>query len=74
MAHYLLVHGAWGGAWYWRDTLHTLIRADHHHARGDTAGDPRPDDRTRRDRRRLSDPSCPRRPCPARAARGGGDC
>ena len=29
MAHYLLVHGAWGGAWYWRDTLHTLIRAGH---------------------------------------------
>lgn len=29
MAHYLLVHGAWGGAWYWRDTLATLIRAGH---------------------------------------------
>ena len=29
MAHYLLVHGAWGGAWYWRDTLQTLIRAGH---------------------------------------------
>ena len=29
MANYLLVHGAWGGAWYWRDTLATLIRAGH---------------------------------------------
>lgn len=29
MAHYLLVHGAWGGAWYWRDTLAALIRAGH---------------------------------------------
>ena len=29
MAHNLLVHGAWGGAWYWRDTLATLIRAGH---------------------------------------------
>ena len=29
MANYLLVHGAWGGAWYWRDTLNTLIRAGH---------------------------------------------
>ena len=29
MPHYLLVHGAWGGAWYWRDTLATLIRAGH---------------------------------------------
>ena len=29
MAHYLLVHGAWGGAWYWRDTLSALIRAGH---------------------------------------------
>ncbi len=29
MAHYLLVHGAWGGAWYWRDTLGALIRAGH---------------------------------------------
>ena len=29
MAHYLLVHGAWGGAWYWRDTLAALTRAGH---------------------------------------------
>ena len=29
MANYLLVHGAWGGAWYWRDTLSALIRAGH---------------------------------------------
>ena len=29
MAHYLLVHGAWGGAWYWRDTLSHLTRAGH---------------------------------------------
>lgn len=29
MADYLLVHGAWGGAWYWRDTLATLTRAGH---------------------------------------------
>ncbi len=29
MANYLLVHGAWGGAWYWRDTLASLIRAGH---------------------------------------------
>ena len=29
MANYLLVHGAWGGAWYWRDTRATLIRAGH---------------------------------------------
>lgn len=29
MANYLLVHGAWGGAWYWRDTLTALIRAGH---------------------------------------------
>ena len=29
MAHYLLVHGAWGGAWYWRDTLAALIGAGH---------------------------------------------
>lgn len=29
MANYLLVHGAWGGAWYWRHTLNTLIRAGH---------------------------------------------
>ena len=29
MANYLLVHGAWGGAWYWRDTLSHLTRAGH---------------------------------------------
>lgn len=29
MAHYLLVHGAWGGAWYWRETLSHLTRAGH---------------------------------------------
>ncbi len=29
MANYLLVHGAWGGAWYWRDTLAALTRAGH---------------------------------------------
>ena len=29
MADYLLVHGAWGGAWYWRDTLAALTRAGH---------------------------------------------
>ena len=29
MAHYLLVHGAWGGAWYWRATLAALTRAGH---------------------------------------------
>ena len=29
MAHYLLVHGAWGGAWYWRDTLAALTRVGH---------------------------------------------
>ena len=30
MANYLLVHGAWGGAWYWRPVQHALIRAGHH--------------------------------------------
>ena len=29
MANYLLVHGAWGGAWYWRPVQHALIRAGH---------------------------------------------
>lgn len=30
MANYLLVHGAWGGAWYWRLVQHALIGAGHH--------------------------------------------
>lgn len=29
MANYLLVHGAWGGAWYWRPVQQALIRAGH---------------------------------------------
>jgi pimeloyl-ACP methyl ester carboxylesterase len=29
MVNYLLVHGAWGGAWYWRPVQHALIRAGH---------------------------------------------
>lgn len=29
MTNYLLVHGAWGGAWYWRPVQHALIRAGH---------------------------------------------
>lgn len=29
MANYLLVHGAWGGAWYWRPAQQALIRAGH---------------------------------------------
>jgi pimeloyl-ACP methyl ester carboxylesterase len=29
MANYLLVHGAWGGAWYWRPVQHALVRAGH---------------------------------------------
>ncbi len=30
MANYLLVHGAWHGAWCWRDVQSTLIRSGHH--------------------------------------------
>ncbi len=29
MAHFLLVHGAWHGAWCWRDVLPGLIKAGH---------------------------------------------
>lgn len=29
MANFLLVHGAWHGAWCWRDVVSGLIRADH---------------------------------------------
>lgn len=29
MANYLLVHGAWGGAWYWRPVQQALVRAGH---------------------------------------------
>jgi pimeloyl-ACP methyl ester carboxylesterase len=29
MANFLLVHGAWHGAWCWRDVLHGLIKAGH---------------------------------------------
>jgi pimeloyl-ACP methyl ester carboxylesterase len=29
MAHFVLVHGAWHGAWCWRDVTEALIRAGH---------------------------------------------
>ncbi len=29
MAHFLLVHGAWHGAWCWRDVTAALVRAGH---------------------------------------------
>ena len=29
MANFLLVHGAWHGAWCWRDVLPALVRAGH---------------------------------------------